>query len=182
MDSIADPNQWMSLLGRVGLVLGACILAYGLLRIVIELLTSLFDWATTEPQKPGDDPADAEEPGSDPIEDVPGLHVLSYGAEHTLVDKYPSERSIRATIRNLDWDGFHQVLLVTSSGVSLEVGGSLDPDIGLASVHRDWKKEIYRVTREPPTTVQNMEDLLVSFYLGDGRWERMYDYEETPVT
>ncbi len=180
---MVDPSQWPSFLTKIGVVVGACLLAYAVLRIVIEMLTSLFGWATTEPQKPGDDPADAEEPDSDPIEDVPGLHVLSYGAEHTLVDKYPSERSIRATIRNLDWvDGFHQVLLVTSSGVSLEVGGNLDPDIGLASVYRDWKKEIYRVTREPPTTVQNMEDLLVSFYLGDGRWERMYDYEETPVT
>jgi hypothetical protein len=81
-------------------------------------------------------------------------------------------------LRSLDWDGgFHTLFLVTAPGVSLEVGGSLAIDIGLSSVFRDLHNEIYRVVSQAPATIENLEDLLVSFYKGDGRWEQMYDYE-----
>ena len=121
----------------------------------------------------------AEEPGGVPVPDAAGLHVFSeYGDQYRFVDKNPTEETIRTTIRSLDWvGGFHEVILVASPGVSLEVSGSLDPADGLSSVYRDSKNKKYAVTREPPSTVENMEDLLVSFYSGDGRWKRMYVYE-----
>ena len=174
-----EPGQWLTFLTKVGVVIGAGLLAYVVLKILARFIVDLVAWSNTDTQELEEDPTSTRESSGDSADDVPGLHVLSdYGAQHTFVDKHPTEEIIRATIRSLDWvDGFHQVLLVTSPGVSLEVGGSLDPDHGLASVHRDWKNEIYRVTREPPTSVRNMEDLLVSFHLGDGRWEQMYDYE-----
>lgn len=123
--------------------------------------------------------AHTEEPIAVPVPDVPGLHVLSEDDDQTrCVDKNPTEDTIRAMLRSLDWDGgFHAVFLVTAPGVSLEVGGSLAIDIGLSSVFRDLHNEIYRVVSQAPATIENLEDLLVSFYKGDGRWEQMYDYE-----
>ena len=120
---------------------------------------------------------------SDP-EFLSGLHVFSdYGSKYRYIHENPTEETIRTMIRSLDWvDGFHQVLLVVSPGISLEVGGSLNPEDGLHSVYRDWNRGIPKVTKEPPTTVENMEELLVSFHFGDGRWQQMYDYEDaTPI-
>lgn len=176
---MVDLSQWLTLLSKIGVVIGACLLAFGLSKIIAGLLAGVAIWPNPDRQEPSDDSTDAQESSSEPVDDFPGLHVLSeYGAQHRFVDKNPTEETIRATIRSLDWvGGFHQVILVTSPGVSLEVGGSLDPDDGLASVYRDSKNKIYRVTREPPITVEHMEDLLVSFYLGDGQWKRMYDYD-----
>ncbi len=158
---------------KVAILAIAALVIYVVLKVVVGALVDLFGAPREDDQKPGDHPA-----GEDPVEDVPGLHVLSeYGERHTLVDESPTEEAIRATIRRLEWvEGFHQVVLVTAPGVSLEVGGSLDPSVGLSSVHRDRRNRIHRVTEEPPTTVNDMEDLLVSFHRGDGRWERMYDY------
>ena len=150
-------------------------LAYVVLRVVIGFLVDLSLGSHVQKEEPSGDPED----GDDPVEDVPGLHVLSdYGSRYGLVDKYPTEKSIRATIRSLDWvGGFHQVVLVTSPGVSLEVGGSLDPDDGLAAVYRHSKYKTFQCPTKPPATIENMEDLLVSFYFGDGRWKQMYDFE-----
>lgn len=150
-------------------------LVYVVSRVVIGFLVDLSLGSYVQAEEPSGDPVD----GDDPVEDVPGLHVLSeYGSQHGLVDKHPTEKSIRATIRSLDWvGGFHQVVLVTSPGVSLEVGGSLDPDDGLAAVYRHSKNKTFQCPAKPPTTIENMEDLLVSFYFGDGRWKQMYDFE-----
>lgn len=167
---MVEQSQWLTFLVKVGVVIGFGFLAYLLLKRMVGFLASLVVWSNKDPQELSGDPTITKESSDDPIDYVPGLHVLSeFGAEHRFVDKNPTEEIIRATIRGLDWiDGFHQVLLVTSPGISLEVGGSLDPEDGLASVYRDEKNEIFRVTREPPTTVENMVDLLVSFHLGDG--------------
>jgi hypothetical protein len=167
---------------KIGLFAIVVFLGYVILRLVARFLVDVTIWSNTDTQELSGDATGAQESGDEPVEAIPGLHVLSeYGDQHRFLDKSPTEETIRTTIRGLDWvGGFHQVLLVTAPGVSLEVGGSLDPDDGLASVHRDLKNKVYRVTREPPTTVENMEDLLVSFHLGDGRWEQMYDYEQIP--
>jgi len=167
---------------KIGLFAIVVFLGYVILKLVAWFLVDVTIWSNTDTQELSGDPTDAQEPSDDPVEEIPGLHVLSeYGDQHRFLDKNPTEETIRATIRGLDWvGGFHQVLLVKSPGVSLEVGGSLHPDDGLASVYRDWQNNIYRVTREPPTTVKNMEDLLVSFHLGDGRWEQTYNYEQIP--
>jgi hypothetical protein len=107
-----------------------------------------------------------------------GLHVLSdFGDTHEFVSEAPDRGLITSTIRALEWrNGFHQVILVTAPGVSMEVGGSLDPSDGFSSVYQDENNDIYRVTVSPPGTVGDMEAILVSFLLGDGRWEGMYDY------
>lgn len=107
-----------------------------------------------------------------------GLHVLSdFGDTHTFVAEAPNRRIIVSTIRALDWEtGFHQIILVKEPGVSLEVGGSLNPDDGLSAVYTDEKRNVCKVTSSPPETVEDMVSLLVSFLTGGGRWEQMYDF------
>jgi hypothetical protein len=118
-------------------------------------------------------------PSMEDANNVVGLHVISdFGNEYTYVSESPNNIVVSETIRNLDWEkGFHQVILVTIPGVSMEVGGSLDPSDGLSSAYRDVNKNIYRVTVDPPVSVNQMEKILFSFHAGDNQWEKMYQYE-----
>ena len=107
-----------------------------------------------------------------------GLHVLSdFGDTHTFVADAPNRRIIVSTIRALDWEtGFHQIILIKEPGVSLEVGGSLNPEDGLSAVYTDEKRNVCEVTSSPPETIEEMVALLMSFLTGDGRWAQMYDF------
>ncbi len=176
---MVELSPWLNLLTKIGVVFGACVLGYIVVKLVAGLLADVVAWSSPEAGEKGDHPTDIEEETGEPIEHVPGLHVLSdYGAEHRFVDEFPTERTIRSTIRSLDWlGGFYQVLLVTSPGVCFEVGGSLDPEDGLSSSYSHAKKGVFKVIKEPPTSVANMEDLMVSFHRADGRWERLNVYE-----
>jgi len=174
---MVDMSLWLGLLIKLGIGIGAVVLVYAVVKIISGLLASVFIWSSPEDQNRIDVPSVGKgEPGD---ESVPGLHVLSgLPCEHSSIDKNPTEKAIRAAIGDLDWHGdFHQVLLVTSPGVCFAVGGSLDPDIGLSSSYSDAKKDEILVIKEAPATVANMEDLMVSFYYGDGRWKRMGIYE-----
>ena len=167
------------LLIKFGIAIGAVVLGYGVVWIVSNMLASVAVWSSPDARNQGDVPSGAKEESGEEIESVPGLHVLSsFPSEHRLVDKSPTEKTIRATIRDLDWlGGFHQVLLVTSPGICFAVSGSLDPDHGLSSSFSDEKKGVYLVIKEPPASVAKMEELMVSYYYGDGRWKRMSTYE-----
>ena len=167
------------LLIKVGLGLSAVVLGYVVVRVISSLLASVAVWSSPDARNQTDAPSDAEEEPGDQIEDTPGLHVLSgLPAEHRLVDTSPTEKTIRATIRDLDWSGdFYQVLLVTAPGVCFAVSGSLDPDHGLSSSYHDAKNGVDLVITESPGSVDTMAELMVSFYYDDGRWKRMYVYE-----
>ena len=166
---MVELSQVLTFLGKVAAFIVIVYLAFQVLKRVFGLLVNMVYEPYTR----------TEEPVGIVIPDVPGLYVLSgEDSQFSVVGHNPEEESIRTTIRSLDWDGgFHAVFLVRSRGVSLEVGGSLDPDIGLSSAYRDRKNDDYRVIREAPATVKSMEDLLVSFHLGERRWEQMSDYE-----
>lgn len=176
---MVDLSPWLSLLTKLGVVIGAVVLGYAVVKIISSVLASVAIWSSPDAQKRSDVPTDAKEEPADAIENIPGLHVLSgLPSEHRFIDKHPTEKTVRATISDLDWFGeFHQVLLVTSPGVCFAVGGSLDPDHGLSSSYSDAKKGEFLVINEPPATVAHMEELMVSFYYGDGRWKRMNIYD-----
>ena len=161
------------------MAIGACFLGYLVVRAVAGLLTSLAAWSSPEARETPDRSTDADDKLDAAIYGVPGLHVVSdYGADHCFADQHPTEKTIRKTLRSLDWlGGFHQVILVTSPGVSFEVGGSLDPSDGLSSSYSDSQEGVFKVINEGPKSVAEMESLMVSFYRGDGRWERLNDYE-----
>ena len=117
---------------------------------------------------------------SDNANKVVGLHVLSeFGNKYEFVSSNPTGTDISSALKKLDWkNNFYQVILVTSPGVSIEVGGSLNPKDGLSSVYRDIDKKDYRVTKEPPSTIKEMEAILLSFHKGNNEWEKMYVYEK----
>ena len=175
----ADWETVVTILDKIGFLVVVVLVVYLFLKVVVGFLVDQFMGSGTDNDQQVVGSAEPRDFRDDPIEGDRGLHVVSdYEGGHRLVDRRPTERIIRATIRNLDWvDGFHHVIIVTSPGVSLTVSGSLDPGIGLSASYMDRKKEVHKITREPPATVENMEDLLVSFYRGDGRWKQMYVYE-----
>ena len=164
---------------KIGLIAIVVLVGFVISKLVARLLVDVTIWSNTDTKEQRSDPADALELSIDSYDWCPGLHVLSAdGAQDRLVDKNPTVDIIRATIGSLDWaEGFHHVVLVTSPGVSLEVGGSLDPDIGLSSSYADENNSVVRIIRDAPVSVEHMEDLLVSFHLGDGRWEKLNEYE-----
>lgn len=163
---------------KIGLFAIVVLVGFVICKLVAKLLVDVTIWSNPDSQQLSGDP-ETQEPSYDPADHAPGLHVYSaYGERQRLVKKNPSEDVIRATIRRLDWvEGFHHVWLVTSPGVSLEVSGSLDPNYGLSSAYRDLNNSTMRVIKDPPSSVEQMEDLLVSFHVGDGRWENLNEYE-----
>jgi len=169
-DSAIELSQVLTFLGKIAAFIVIVYLAFQVFKRVAGLLVNL----VYEPHTRTEKPVGIE------IPDVPGLYVLSEeDSKFSVVSHNSAEESIRTTIRSLDWDGgFHSVFLVRSRGVSLEVGGSLDPDVGFSSAYRDRNNDDYRVIREAPASIQSMEDLLVSFHLGERRWEEMSDYEQ----
>ena len=68
-------------------------------------------------------------PSIDISNEAVGLHVISgFGEKYSFISNSPSDIEISTTVDDLDWEGgFHQVILVTSPGISIEVGGSLAP-------------------------------------------------------
>jgi len=107
-----------------------------------------------------------------------GVHVLSnFGEEQHLVSSTISKQTIRDALRSLDWvNGFHQVVVVTSRGVSMEVGGSLDPEHGLSAMYRSRADRVDAVILNPPETVEEMENILLSFIGKDDSWRQDYEF------
>ncbi|MEM7249217.1 MAG: hypothetical protein AAF533_28135 [Acidobacteriota bacterium] len=99
------------------------------------------------------------------------LRVLSdYGAEERVVSEEATVALVRSTMRDLDWQGFHQVVLEKVGGDWLEVGGSLNPDDGLSVMFEEGG--VQHVIAEPPATVDEMTDILERYLQGDERWRR----------
>ncbi|MCD9127656.1 hypothetical protein [Luteimonas fraxinea] len=111
-------------------------------------------------------------------EERPGIHVFSnYGAEYVLESEDLSEAAVRAVIEDLDWvDGFHQVIVVRPSGESMEVGGSLQEEIGLAAVYRITPDKVTSVIHEAPETIEEIVGILLAFNQGGDLWRIRYDF------
>ena len=107
-----------------------------------------------------------------------GVHVITnLGEEQHLVSSAISKQTIHSALRNLDWvNGFHQVVVVTSRGVSMEVGGSLDPGHGLSAMYRNRANRVDAVIVSPPETVEDMESILLSFIGKDDAWRQEYEF------
>ena len=167
------------IIDKIGFVAVVVFVAYIFLKVVLGWLVDQVFGSSSDAEDLEAEATGAGESGSDPVEDTPGLHVYSgLPTEHTLVDTNPTEATIRQAIRSLDWeDDFYLVTLTTSPGVALTVGGSLNPEVGLSGSYWESGNNAHRITREAPTTVQDMEDLLISFHRGDGRWEQMYVFD-----
>lgn len=115
---------------------------------------------------------------TDPIESHVGIHVISdFGKNHTVYSRSVSEVSIRAVLRSVDWiNGFHQIVVVSSPGISMEVGGSLNPEDGLSGVYRDHHRPLRAVTKEAPQSVSDMEVILIAFTKPEDEWKHVQEF------
>ena len=86
--SMAELSPWLTLLTKVGVVIGACLVGYLVVKIIVGLLADVVAWSSPESRDNSDQPTAPDELVGELIESVPGLHVLShYPSEHRLVDK-----------------------------------------------------------------------------------------------
>ncbi len=139
-----------------------------------RFLTSLFTMLL-----PISSPAQTNSWQSDPAESKVGIHVISNFGDDPVVS-YPtiSNDAIQSVLRSVDWiNGFHQVVVVTSPGISMEVGGSLDPEHGLSAMYRDRYDRVDAVIINPPETIEEMENILIAFNRQDGTWRKEYAFD-----
>lgn len=128
---------------------------------------------------PVSSPAQTDSWQSDPAESQVGIHVIpNFGDDPAVSSPTISNDAIRAALRSVDWiNGFHQVVVVTSPGISMEVGGSLDPEHGLSAMYRDRHERVDAVIINPPETVEEMESILIAFIRQDDSWRQEYEFD-----
>jgi hypothetical protein len=127
---------------------------------------------------PASFPAPSDAWLSDPIESTVGIHVIpNFGDDAIVSTPAISDAAIGTALRSVDWiSGFHQVVVVTSPGVSMEVGGSLAPEHGLSAMFRDRHDRTDAVIVDAPETVEEMERILTIFSRGDDVWKREFEF------
>lgn len=123
----------------------------------------------------------AESWKKDASEAIVGIHLLSdYGSEYQFLSQEITEEKIREEINKLDWSkSFNQFVVVKHPGVSMEVGGSINPVDGLSAMYRDRHNKVDAVIATPPATVDEMAEILVAFIKSDDSWKKKYEFEFT---
>lgn len=103
------------------------------------------------------------------------LIVLSnYGAEEKIISDSTSIDQITKTMKNLNWNKFHQVILSTDNNNWIEVGGSLYED-GLSSMYEENGKQF--IINKPPSSIDHMIEILISYFNEDGEFKKENRYE-----
>lgn len=103
------------------------------------------------------------------------LMVLSnYGAEEKIISDSTSLAQIKQTMKEIDWNTFNQVILSTDNSNWIEVGGNLNED-GLSSMYEENGKQF--IINEPPSSVEHMTEILISYFNGDGKFKKENKFE-----
>lgn len=115
---------------------------------------------------------------TDPVESRVGIHVISNpGADPGVFSSDISPQAVRAALRSLDWvNGFHQVIVVISPGISMEVGGSLNPEHGLSAIYRNRPRGVEAVTKDAPRSISGLEAILLAFLRRDNSWQQVQEF------
>lgn len=123
----------------------------------------------------------AESWKEDPSETVVGIHLLTdYGSGYQFLSRELSDKKVREEINKLEWQRrFYQLVVVTKPGISMEVGGSINPNVGLSAMYRDRHNRIDAVIISPPSTVDEMAEILIAFLREDESWKKEYEFEFT---
>ena len=131
-------------------------------------------------------PNEARDLISDPPESASdnrvGIHLIPcFGDEAKVFTHELTDEAVLHAIRSLDWeDGFHQVIVIRTPGVSMETSGSLDPEHGLAGVYRDSTTDTMAVTREAPASIADMEAIQRAFLKGGNAWRHVCAFDTLP--
>jgi len=103
------------------------------------------------------------------------LMLLSnYGAEEKKISDSTTIEQIKSTMNELDWNNFHQVILSSDNTNWIEVGGNLNED-GLSSMYEEDGKQF--IINEPPSSVEHMTEILISYFNGDGKYKKENKFE-----
>ena len=115
----------------------------------------------------------------DPIESRVGIHIVpNFGDDPTEFNPDVSTDAVRTALKSVDWvNGFHQVVVVTAPGISMEVGGSLNPDHGLSAIYRNRLEGQEAVTRDAPETISQLEAILLAFIEPGDSWQQVQVFD-----
>ncbi|MFH0867308.1 MAG: hypothetical protein V1904_14025 [Bacteroidota bacterium] len=100
--------------------------------------------------------------------------IAGYGSEVKEISQYATVREITDTMNSINWKDFHQVVLTKDKNNWIEVGGNITDD-GLSVVYAEDKTQYIIV--DPPTTVEQMTAILLSYHAGDGRFKTENKFE-----
>lgn len=103
------------------------------------------------------------------------LMVLSnYSAEEKIISDSTTVDQIKNTMKGLNWNEFHQAILSTDNGNWIEVGGNLNED-GLSVMYEENGQQF--VINKPPSSVDQMTKILISYFNGDGQYKKENEFE-----
>jgi hypothetical protein len=103
------------------------------------------------------------------------LEVISdYGSKTNVVSKEATAQIINDTMRSLNWNRFHQVVLTQGNGDLTEVGGSLNPSDGLSVMYQENNQQF--VIKSPPTSVDEMTAFLLGYVARSHNWKRKHEW------
>jgi hypothetical protein len=114
----------------------------------------------------------------DPIESTVGVHIVpNFGDDPTIFSPDISAQAVHSALQSVDWiNGFNQVVVVISPGVSMEVGGSLNPDHGLSAIYRNRPEGVEAVTKDAPESIADLEAILQAFLKRDDSWQQVQEF------
>ncbi len=102
------------------------------------------------------------------------LLVLSdYGLNEELKLKNPSKSDIISTMKSINWNLFHQVLLSKNGSDWIEVGGNLAED-GLSVMYEKNNEQF--VIDNPPSNIEQLTEILLSYLNNDGKLYKKYNF------
>jgi len=94
--------------------------------------------------------------------------LINYASEEKVISEAATAEELIQALESIDWQIFHQVVLEKSNGDWIDVGGNLGSD-GLSVMYEE--DGIQLVIVDPPTTVDQMKSILLSYLAGDGKFK-----------
>lgn len=108
------------------------------------------------------------------IQEGINIRIFSnYGSKEIMNQKNISIQLIKESMNRLDWNNYHQVILSKNENDWIEVGGNLTID-GLSCMYEENNEQF--VIDIAPTTVEQMIDILLSYYNGDEKFKVKYKF------
>ncbi len=100
--------------------------------------------------------------------------IENYGSRVKEISQNANIHEITNTMNSINWKNFHEVVLTIDKNNWIDVSGNLTDD-GLSVVYAEDKTQYIIV--DPPTTVEQMIAILLSYHAGDGRFKRENKFE-----
>jgi hypothetical protein len=94
--------------------------------------------------------------------------IANYGSDVNEISSSVTVEKIEQTMNSINWNNFHQVVLSLNDHSWIEVGGNLTDD-GLSVTYEENGRQY--IIDQPPSSVDGMIKILLSYYAGDGRFK-----------